>query len=377
MVWHRRRRSIRAYARQQREYGKAEALLERKWPERYNRGGHVRWSGNVYRGQVQRALGRRRWRIYYGTWGSGLFQSVYERAPSTLASLPLMPEWHLLIAALAAMTLYGFAAQPLLFAVPALGVPFSFVLLAVAVLALAWRATWAARAALPASRRPRAERMKATLVITYLHLLQPPIRLYGRLRHGLTPWRTRGARMLALPVPRNLEVWSENWASPTERLVRLEGELRLRQASILSGGSFDSWDLEVRGGVLGAARMRMAVEEHGRGRQLLRFRVWPRLPAGAIAVVVLAALFAALAASRGSLAGVAIFGALAIVFLVRLLRECAAAVALLLRAAPEQADVPYPLPAVLAERARHAGLSESERLVELGRAAYVREDGKG
>ena len=377
MVWHRRRGSIRAYARQQREYGKAEALLERKWPERYNRGGHVRWSGNVYRGQAQRALGRRRWRIYYGTWGSGLFQSVYERAPSTLASLPLMPEWHLLIAALAAMTLYGFAAQPLLFAVPALGVPFSFVLLAVAVLALAWRATWAARAALPASRRPRAERMKATLVITYLHLLQPPIRLYGRLRHGLTPWRTRGARMLALPVPRKLEVWSENWASPTERLVRLEGELRLRQASILSGGSFDSWDLEVRGGVLGAARMRMAVEEHGRGRQLLRFRVWPRLPAGAIAVVVLAALFAALAASRGSLAGVAIFGALAIVFLVRLLRECAAAVALLLRAAAEQAHVPYPLPAVLAERARHAGLSERERLVELGRAAYAREDGKG
>ena len=103
--------------------------------------------------------------------------------------------------------------------------------------------------------------MKATLVITYLHLLQPPIRLYGRLRHGLTPWRTRGARMLALPVPRKLEVWSENWASSTERLVRLEGELRLRQASILSGGSFGSWDIEVRGGVLGAARMRRQARE--------------------------------------------------------------------------------------------------------------------
>jgi GT2 family glycosyltransferase len=378
MVWHRRRRSIRAYARQQREYGKAEALLERKWPERYNRSGHVRWSGNVYRGQAQRALGRRRWRIYYGTWGSGLFQSVYERAPSTLASLPLMPEWHLLIAALAAMTVYGFVAEPLLFAVPALGVPFSFVLLAAAVLALAWRATWAARAALPASRRPRAERMKATLVITYLHLLQPPIRLYGRLRHGLTPWRTRGARMLALPAPRNLEVWSENWQSPAERLVRLEGELRLRQAAVLRGGSFDSWDLEVRGGVLGAARMRMAVEEHGHGRQLLRFRVWPRVPAGAIALVVLAALFAALAASRGSLGGVAIFGAVAIALVVRILRECAAAVALLLRARAEQAHAHRdPLPIVLAERARHSGLSEREIFVKGVRAANLREDGKG
>jgi GT2 family glycosyltransferase len=377
MVWHRRRESIRGYARQQREYGKAEALLERKWPERYNRSGHVRWSGNVYRGQAQRTLGGRRWRIYYGTWGSGLFQSIYERAPGTLASLPLMPEWHLLIAVLAAMTVYGFVAQPLLFAVPALGVPFSLVLFAFAVLALAWRATWAARAALPASRRPRAERMKATLVITYLHLIQPPVRLYGRLRHGLTPWRTRGARMLALPVPRNFEVWSESWESPAERLVRLAAELRLRQASVLSGGSFDSWDFEVRGGVLGAARMRMAVEEHGLGRQLLRFRIWPRVPVGAIGLVVLAALFAALAASRGSLGGASIFGALTIALAVRILRECAAAVALLLRAPAEQEQAEYTLPTVLAERARHAGLSEREIFLERGRAANLRGGGKG
>jgi hypothetical protein len=275
------------------------------------------------------------------------------------------------------MTVYEFAARPLLFAVPALDIPFSLVLLAVAVLALAWRATWAARAALPASRRPRAERMKATLVITYLHLLQPPIRLYGRLRHGLTPWRTRGARMLALPAPRNLEVWSENWESPAERLVRLAGALRLSQASVLSGGSFDSWDLEVRGGVLGAARMRMAVEEHGRGRQLLRFRVWPRVPAGAIAFVVIVALFAALAASRGSFGGASIFGALTIALAFRILRECAAAVALLLRAPAEEAYAPYPLPTVLAERARHASLSEREIFVERGRAANLRGGGKG
>src|SRR6266540_3752802 len=36
VVWHHRRNSIRAYWRQQRGYGRAEALLERKWPERYN-----------------------------------------------------------------------------------------------------------------------------------------------------------------------------------------------------------------------------------------------------------------------------------------------------------------------------------------------------
>ena len=34
--------------------------------------------------------------------------------------------------------------------------------------------------------------------------------------------------------------------------------------------------LLVRGGMLAAARLRMVMEEHGAGRQLLRFRLWPR-----------------------------------------------------------------------------------------------------
>src|SRR6184192_3753850 len=36
MGWHHRRDSVRAFWKQQVGYGKAEALLERKWPEKYN-----------------------------------------------------------------------------------------------------------------------------------------------------------------------------------------------------------------------------------------------------------------------------------------------------------------------------------------------------
>ena len=61
-------RRMRGYLKQQVEYGKAEALLERKWPERYNRGGHLAWAGRVY-GAPRRAFWRR-WKIYYGTWGA-------------------------------------------------------------------------------------------------------------------------------------------------------------------------------------------------------------------------------------------------------------------------------------------------------------------
>src|SRR5437016_2231953 len=132
MVWHHRRNSLRAYFRQQREYGRAEALLERKWPEKYNRRGHPRWAGRVYaQGPVSSATPRR-WRIYYGTGGSGLFQSVYERRPGTIASLPLMPEWYLLIGLLGLVAVYELAVQPLLSA----PVPVTAMLLALACVAL-------------------------------------------------------------------------------------------------------------------------------------------------------------------------------------------------------------------------------------------------
>ena len=48
MVWHHHRDSIGAYWRQQHGYGQAEAMLERKWPEKYNVVGHLSWSGRLY-----------------------------------------------------------------------------------------------------------------------------------------------------------------------------------------------------------------------------------------------------------------------------------------------------------------------------------------
>ncbi|MDQ4024865.1 MAG: glycosyltransferase, partial [Actinomycetota bacterium] len=119
MVWHHRRNSIRAFWGQQREYGKAEALLERKWPDRYNAGGHVAWNGRVYGGPVARTVGRR-WRIYYGTWGSNLFQPGHEHELGVLAAVSLMPEWYLLIGALAFASALALVWQPLVIAVPLL-----------------------------------------------------------------------------------------------------------------------------------------------------------------------------------------------------------------------------------------------------------------
>ncbi len=61
MVWHHRRNSVRTYWKQQRGYGRAEALLERKWPEKYNAPGHLSWAGRLYgRGLTSCAYPRER-----------------------------------------------------------------------------------------------------------------------------------------------------------------------------------------------------------------------------------------------------------------------------------------------------------------------------
>jgi O-antigen biosynthesis protein len=349
MVWHRRRRSVPAYLRQQRGYGAAEALLERKWPERYNRGGHLRWSGNVYAGRVRRAIGIHRWRVYYGTWGSGLFQSVYQRAPGTLSSLPLMPEWYLLLALLAAAATYESIHEPLFFRVPLLAVPLSLLLFFASLAALLGQAVASAWSVLPRVRRSRRYRVGFLLAMTMLYVLQPAARLGGRLRQGLTPWRTRGLRGVALPWPQRCSVWSERWLSPTDWLRRLEEEVRRSNAAVYRGGDYDRWDLEARVGALGSARLRMAVEEHGHGKQLLRFRLWPVWSRLFALFAPALAFWLAFEIVRDTVAATVV-GILVALLVIRALREVSTAVGLLLgrieilcsehAAAPEDGDAP-------------------------------------
>jgi O-antigen biosynthesis protein len=329
MVWHRRRPSVSSYLRQQRGYGAAEALLERKWPERYNRGGHLRWSGNVYAGRVRRAIGLHRWRVYYGTWGSGLFQSVYERAPGTLAWLPLMPEWYLLVAVLAVAAAYELSYKPLFFEVPWLGVPLFLLLFCLSLWAVLGKAVASAWSVLPRAHGSRSYRVGFLLTMTALCALQPAARLGGRLRQGLTPWRTRGLRGIALPRPQRCSVWSERWRAPTDWLRRLEAEARRSNVAVYRGGDYDRWDLEARVGALGSARLRMAVEEHGHGKQLLRFRLWPVWSRLFALLVPVLALWLAFELVRDTVAA-AVVGLLAVLVIVRALREGNTAVGLLL-----------------------------------------------
>ena len=71
-------------------------------------------------------------------------------------------------------------------------------------------------------------------------------------------------------------MWTEDWVSPEERLEAIDRSLRSERSVVLHGDAFARWDLEVHGGMFGAARLLMAVEDHGAGTQYVRVRVWPR-----------------------------------------------------------------------------------------------------
>jgi hypothetical protein len=329
VVWHHRRDSSTAYLKQQYQYGKAEALLERKWPERYNRAGHLAWAGRVYGATLSKVLSGR-WKIYYGTWGTGLFQSVYHRTPGLFSSLPLMPEWYLVIGALAALSAVGFLWSPLLLSVP---------LLVGAVAALVFKATIGGiHATVFAARKSRGRSLRMRLRTALLYMSQPAARLGGRLRYGLSPWRRRSAPRLSLPVPRTTSIWSERWRAPDERVARLDKALRRIGGVVFSGGDYERWDLFVRGGMLGSMRLRVAVEEHGAGRQLVRIRSWPRCSRIGAGVALAFAALAAGAALDGAWAAAAIMGVVALSIVVSTLQDCATAAGVLRLALDEETE---------------------------------------
>jgi hypothetical protein len=180
-----------------------------------------------------------------------------------------------------------------------------------------------------------------------LYLLQPLARLQGRARHGLTPWRRRAWAGLALPIARTRTLWSERWRSAGERLREIEAALRADGAGMARGGHFDEWDLEARGGILGSARLRMLTEEHGAGRQFVRFRIYPRWSRLGLAITSLLGLLAGAAALAAAWSAAVILGAGAAALIVRGLQECAGATAELLFVLERPRERTAPLPATL------------------------------
>jgi O-antigen biosynthesis protein len=110
LVWHHRRQTVAAYLRQQKGYGRAEAMLRLKHTRRFNALGCSRWRGVIY-GDGAVGLPVCAPAVYHGRFGSGLFQTVYRRTDYSPWAYFVLLEWHALAAA--ALAAAALVAPPL------------------------------------------------------------------------------------------------------------------------------------------------------------------------------------------------------------------------------------------------------------------------
>jgi hypothetical protein len=93
--------------------------------------------------------------------------------------------------------------------------------------------------------------------------------------------------------------------------------------AVCRGGDYDRWDLEIRRGLFGKARLLMAIEEHGAGKQLVRFRAWPVCSAGGLVLLLLFALLSSGAALDHAWAAALLLGTLAFLLAFAMFAQCA------------------------------------------------------
>jgi len=257
-------------------------------------------------------------------WGTSPFQSIYDTSSfphnsgffQSFLAFSNTPEWYLVIALLGLISLLGFFWEPLFLAFPIL------------LVAAAYPTGEAMRAAAVASRH-RMPPLKSSplafmLVTSFLHRLQPLARLAGRLGRGIHPLAS-SELYFALPRVRVHPVWREKWGSPQGVLEDLERDLVARGTAVTRGGAFDNWDLEIHHGVTASLRVRVADEQHPKGRQLLRLRSWPRWSRPSIAIALVFISLSGLAALNGAGWASAVLAALGLGLVARGLLEASLA----------------------------------------------------
>ncbi|MGH8977325.1 MAG: glycosyltransferase, partial [Acidimicrobiia bacterium] len=160
LVWHRRRSTTKAFLRQQRGYGRAEALVAQQHPERCTPDRAPRFHGRVY------ASVRPTGRVYRGPYGAAAFQSVYGGGDNLLDAAH-----HVGVPTAAALVVAGLLCGLL---VPAMRA-FAFA----ATCALLMLGLIDYRRCLP--RRGKGRDRRHRVAVAALCLLQPIARMWGRL----------------------------------------------------------------------------------------------------------------------------------------------------------------------------------------------------
>ncbi|MCX8091306.1 MAG: glycosyltransferase [Verrucomicrobiae bacterium] len=278
-VWHYRRSTVRAYLRQQRGYGAAEALLALKHPEHFNSLGGSIWRGRIYAaGQFGPLL--RPPVIYHGVFGSAPFQALYAAAPANVLMLCTTLEYH----ALVTLPLWVLSV-PIRALLP---VAVASLLLSVAVCVAA-----GAQARLPPDRK----RWWSRPLVALLFLLQPLVRGWARYagRLAVRPMGEQPRPSLDSLALRDsgepldeVRYWGDRRHERVGFVARFIEALRQRGWPHRPDVGWSEFDVELYGSRWAQVQLITASEDYPEGRRLLRCRLRARTTL--LARVALAAL---------------------------------------------------------------------------------------
>ncbi len=254
-VWHFRRNTVKAYYGQQRGYGRAEAMLYFKYPERFNALGQIRWRGTIP-GLARTVPGGGRRGVIWRRAKDRL-QPVSEPGLGIAAFLPQTLEWNLL-SALALATSF------------ALGWP---VIPALAMLALGplWSLYYAWRAPLEKCH----EGLISRLFVAVLAYTGPMARTVARHRLRLGPPRGNPSvdaaprqkpRIHWLARSVHLHYWNEGCVTRDTLLDKVMKLFAGLGHPTLIDSGWKDFDLEVRPDPWTRVQVKTADEEHERGQ---------------------------------------------------------------------------------------------------------------
>jgi len=259
-VWHYRRNTVKSYLKQQRGYGAAEAMLKYKHPDHFNALGASFWRGKIYGAdQVGVRVGGDV--VYHGTFGTGLFQTIYRKPASMLAAMMMSIEWHMLAVFIGLLSL---AVPPLLWV---------FVLMELTPIALS--ITAAAQAP-----KPKHTHWLTRALIAFLHWRQPVTRGWARysvrLKNKVMNGEARGYRRHALPYDsadkRTLRYWN-TWHDRVPLLQEIVKETQAAGWRTRVDSGWAPYDMEIYGSRYCKVRLTTATEHYGGAGNMTRVRV--------------------------------------------------------------------------------------------------------
>jgi GT2 family glycosyltransferase len=262
MVWHHRRNSLRAFYQQQKGYGRAEAMLAFKHPQRFLANGQPRFDGAIY-GDGRAGLPLLPPKVYHGRFGSAPFQRIYQNSNFRFDARALSPEWHFLAGM---FLLLSTMAAPL-------------TLVSVAM----WLSTAGALRASVRDRRFVADfTVWQRLVVIWLHLTQPIVRGFHRngytLRHKrlpdvLTVSSAPAANSQCLSASESELHWlTSNGAGRRELLEAIVERAKEDGWPGDFYGGWSTWDIQLMADLWNHVSIRTATEELGWPRRFTRAR---------------------------------------------------------------------------------------------------------